>query len=561
MSSAARPLEQEPEETRLSERPIARRSAPPAWHRWRWPLGVLAVLFAILLAATFFGDEPLRRAIESNMNRKLKGYTASVGRAHLSLFGLSVTLRDVSVAQQANPDPPVMALPFLKASVHWKELLTLHVVADFLFDRPRLNVNRPQLLKEVADAVPVNQRGWQEALESIYPLKINLLRVDDGDLTYIDDAKSEALRVTHLKVRATNIRNIHSKEHVYPSPVEATGVILGTGRGSIQGHANFLAEPFPGFHVLFDLNDVPLGPFRPLVARSNLAVKGGIVSTSGELESAPGVQLVHVHDLGLRKVTIDYLHSAGTAPKEKERVETVKQAVKGAAAAPDKDLRVDRLTIVDSELGFVNKAKDPAYRVFVSGVSVTATNLSNGLRAGPAVVRATGRFLGSGPAEASATFRPDEKGSDFDLAVSIRDTDMRLMNDLLRAYGKFDVSAGAFSFFSELKVKNGTVDGYVKPLFRDMKVYDARQDAEKSLFRKLYEKLVGGVAKLLENRRRSEVATKAHIAGPVDTAHASTFEIIVRLLENAFFRAILPGFDAELSRLGKAPKESKGAKR
>jgi hypothetical protein len=513
---------------------------------------VVAALLAILVAATFFGDERLRRTIESNMNRKLTGYTASIGRAHLSLFGLSVTLREVSVVQQANPDPPVMALPLLKASVHWKELLTLHLVADFLLERPRLHVNRPQLLKEVADAVPVNQRGWQDALASIYPLKINLLRIDDGDLTYIDDAKSEPLRVTHLNVRATNIRNIHSKVHVYPSPVEATGVILGSGRGSIQGHADFLAEPYPGFHVLFDLSDVPLGPFRPLIARSNLVVKGGIVSTSGELESAPGIQLVHVRDLGIRKVTIDYIHTERTAPKEKERVEAVKRAARKAAAAPHTDLRVDRLVIADSELGFVNKAKDPAYRVFVSGASVTATNFSNGLRAGPGSVRAAGRFLGNGPAEASATFRPDKKGSDFDVAVSIHDTDMRLMNDLLRAYGKFDVTAGAFSFFCELKVKNGTVDGYLKPLFREMKVYDARQDAEKSLFKKLYEKLVGGVAKLLENRQRNEVATKARVAGPVDTARASTLEIIVRLIENAFFRAILPGFDAELARQKKA---------
>src|SRR5512143_88010 len=291
MSRAARHLEPEPEEPKPPERPALRRPPSPGWRRWRWPLGVVAAILAIFLAATFFGDEPLRRTIESNMNRRLKGYTASVGHAHLNLFGLSVTLRDVSVAQQANPDPPVMALPYLKASVHWKEILTLHVVADFLFERPRLNVNRPQLMKEVADAVPVNQRGWQEALEAVYPLKINLLRVNDGDLTYIDDAKSEPLRVTRLKVRATNIRNIHSKDRVYPSPVEATGVILGTGRGSIKGHANFLAEPYPGFHVLFDLADVPLGPFRPLVARANLAVKGGIVSTSGELESAPGIQL------------------------------------------------------------------------------------------------------------------------------------------------------------------------------------------------------------------------------------------------------------------------------
>src|ERR1017187_7223665 len=51
-------------------------------------------------------------------------------------------------------------------------------------------------------------------------------------------------------------------------------------------------------------------------------------------------------------------------------------------------------------------------------------------------------------------------------------------------------TAGVFSFFCELKVKNGTIDGYIKPLFRHMKVYEARKDAEKSLFHKLYEKLI-----------------------------------------------------------------------
>ena len=59
---------------------------------------------------------------------------------------------------------------------------------------------------------------------------------------------------------------------------------------------------------------------------------------------------------------------------------------------------------------------------------------------------------------------------------------MRAMNNLLRAYGNFDVTAGLFSLYSELSVKNGRVEGYIKPLFKDMKVYDARQDHEKSLF-------------------------------------------------------------------------------
>jgi hypothetical protein len=127
---------------------------------------------------------------------------------------------------------------------------------------------------------------------------------------------------------------------------------------------------------------------------------------------------------------------------------------------------------------------------------------------------------------------------------------MTRMNDVLRAYGKFDVVRGLFSFYSELKVKNQTVDGYIKPLYRDLEAYDRRQDAEKSVFRKLYEKLVGGVSKLLQNwTPRREVATKTTVPGQLQGAggtRINTGEALVNLVQNAFFRAILPGFDAEL---------------
>jgi hypothetical protein len=126
------------------------------------------------------------------------------------------------------------------------------------------------------------------------------------------------------------------------------------------------------------------------------------------------------------------------------------------------------------------------------------------------------------------------------------------MNDLLRAYGKFDVVAGSFSFYSELKARDGNLDGYVKPLFKGMKVYDKRQDRDKTLFRKLYEMLVGGVAGLLKNHERNEVATVANVSGRIDGPRTSAWQIALRLIENAFFRSILPGFDRELGH-GTAP--------
>jgi hypothetical protein len=59
---------------------------------------------------------------------------------------------------------------------------------------------------------------------------------------------------------------------------------------------------------------------------------------------------------------------------------------------------------------------------------------------------------------------------------------------------------------------------------------------------------VGGVSKLLENRPRDEVATKTDVVGRLDDPRTSTWQVIVNLIQNAFFRAILPGFDEELRR-------------
>lgn len=505
----------------------------------------------------------MRRSMERRINESLKGYQAHIGGLHFQLIGLSVTLRDVTVRQQQFPDPPVLVIPRLRASVHWREILSGRVVADFELDRPELYVNLPQLEAEAKDETPVKDKGWQRALEQIYPLKINLWRVNDATVTYIDEDPKRPLTLTRLSLRANNIRNIHSKDRTYPSPVHAEAVVLGSGHGVIDGHANFLAEPFPGIHAIVQLEKVPLDYFHPIIERANLGVKGGAMWLDGEIEYAPTFQFVHVTDLTVRDMKLDYTHTAATAGAEAARKQEVARVAKESSNRGDRVVRLDRLTVDHSEFGLVNKAKTPGYRVFVSDLHLDVTNLSNHFSDGPARATARGLFMGKGKATADATFRPDANGPDFDMRVALEDTPLTTMNDLLRSYGKFDVVAGVFSFYSELTVHDNRIDGYVKPLFRDMQVYDKRQDAEKSFFRKTYEKLVGGISKLLENPPRDEVATKADISGPVDNPNSNTWQVIGRLVQNAFFRAILPGFDEQVGLLGRrgGKPESKDEKR
>jgi Domain of Unknown Function (DUF748) len=506
-------------------------------------LGILLALVLLVIVASFFVDEPMRRAMEKNINQRLTGYTAVIQDLDFSIFSFSVTLHNVSISQDAHPRPPVAFIPRLKASVQWSELLRWKLVSDFQFDQPQIYLNLNQLRKENQDEVPVHKRGWQQAAYAIYPLKINLFQVNDGSFTYIDKDPERPLRLSHLFFRANNIRNIRSKERVYPSPVHAEGIIFGNGRGEIDGHANFLAQPHVGFNTLFTLEQVPLDYFRPMLQRANMSIRKGFLSSHGRIEFAPTIKVAHVEDVTIDRVTFDYIHSR---PRATESAKKVTRAVQKASNKKSLVLRLDQFHVTNSNLGLVDRTKNPPFRLFVSGADLAVTNLSNQFVEGPARATLTGRFMGSGSARASASYRPEKVGPDLDLEVKVEGVQMTSMNDVWRAYGKFDVVGGILSVYSQIRMKNGYINGYVKPLFKDVNVYDPKQDEKKPLFKKLYEGIVEGLGDVFENRKEDRVATVARFSGPVSNPDSSVWQIIVKAIENAFVRAILPGFEREI---------------
>ncbi|HEY9421488.1 MAG TPA: DUF748 domain-containing protein, partial [Thermoanaerobaculia bacterium] len=222
---------------------------------------------------------------------------------------------------------------------------------------------------------------------------------------------------------------------------------------------------------------------------------------------------------------------------------------------PEMLFRIARFELQDSHLGLVSPVRDRRMRFFVTNADLQATNLSSGFRDGPVKGKLTGAFMGNGSASASGTFRNSDGGRpDFDLLVAIEGASLSSINDLLRAYGKFDVVGGTFSVYSEMKVANGRIDGYVKPLFKDVDVYDRQQDKKKPVLKKIYEKIVGGLSHVLENQPRDQVATVVDISGPLEDPNTSTWDTVVRLVSNAFVRAILPGFEREYEAAGERNK-------
>lgn len=507
---------------------------------WVWiSLGVLVIFIA---GVSFYLDRILRASIERDINRNLKGYSVRIRAVSFHPIGFSVDLLDTTVVQDKHPDPPIMRVPRLHASVHWGALLHGRLVGDFLFERPKLDVNLTQARTEIREKTPARERGWQEALESIYPLKINVFRVENAAVTYADQGPFRPLQLSHVNLRVENIRNVKSPDYVYPSEIHLDGVVFDSGKIVLDGNADFLEEPHIGLRASLSLERIPLNYFKPITARYNVAVRGGTLSSTANLEYAPTTKIVSLQEVSIQGVEIEYVHKPETAAVEAERAGRIRQTAKHVSNNPNILLRLDKLNILKSTFGFRLEAADTPYRLFLSETEIRLANLSNQRGEGTATGAVKGKFMGSGTTNIQLTFLPVGKQSDLDLKTRIEGTDLTAMNDLLRSYGGFDVGGGQFSFYSEVNIRHGNVKGYIKPLFKDVEISDPSKDTEKGVLQSVKETLLSGISWILKNRPRHEIATTVNISGTLHSPEFSNWEAVGGLLKNAFIEPLPPGF-------------------
>lgn len=516
---------------------------PVKGRKWAIALMVLLGLGLAVGLADILLDRPLRDWAERTMNAQLKGYTVKITRFNTHLWRLAMELDGLTLVQNSHPESPVADIGALKFSVVWRELLRLRLVGDLTIQQPNLRINLIQLQEEARSDTSLKERGWQDAVEAIYPLKLDEVKVTDGSLLYLSvEPSAKPLRLTKLHLTAHDVRNIRSQKGTFPSPVHLEAVLFDSGKLWFDGAADFLAKPNASIKGEAKIEHVPLDRLDPLTQSVQLRTKGGLLSAYGSVEYTSQSTEAILRDVRIDGLKSDYVTSEATKTVERQHGKAVVKAAKRVSNAPRMLLRIDRFRIAQGELGFINQASAPQYRLFISNLDLDMDNLSNQATEGEARFEAKGAFMGSGRTRVRGGFRPDGKGADFDIHMQMEDTQLASLNNLLRAYAGFDVSEGLFSLFTEITVKDQRITGYIKPLVRNLKVYDKRQDQGKGFFKRLYERVVQGLANLLRNRSRKELATVAQLSGRVTDPQASNLQVVLGLIRNGFFDAILPGF-------------------
>ncbi|MEO8733996.1 MAG: DUF748 domain-containing protein [Flavobacteriales bacterium] len=211
-------------------------------------------------------------------------------------------------------------------------------------------------------------------------------------------------------------------------------------------------------------------------------------------------------------------------------------------------LKINRLEIHNSAIRYIDPTSKPKVDVQLSNVDVLATNLTNATDSAvvlPSKVVASAELYG-GQLTFNMGIDPLAAQPTFDMNMKLTKTDLKQLNQLLRAYGNFDVNKGTMSLYTEMATRDGEFDGYVKPVIKDLDVLGP-EDKSDSFFHKVYEGLVGTAGTILTNQNKDQIATKVELKGKLSDVKSSSMYAIIQLLRNAFIQALIPAIDQDIS--------------
>lgn len=514
--------------------------------RWIIAAAIVAGLIVAVFIATSLISEPVKRYAEREAKERLPNFEIAIGKLRLQPFRLGIGLQDVVVRLRANPDPPLAEITKINARVRFLPLLTGKLDVNVEIDDPHIAATSQQVDSIVhtpkKEEVKEQAVAWQDNLREMMPIRLSLT-LSNGEVRYQSDPHGEPIQVHQLAVNVANVTNRPPENEPYPSELRVNGHLADQAEVALDSRVDFLAKPSPRLNGDLHVQHLTLPTLRPLTGQYNVQLRQGAFDMTGHIDYAAPKTVIDVHDFVLDGAKVDYVHSEQTKEKETRRAQKGAENVKEAHKDPSLVLKVAHGKVQHSDIGFINKAVSPDYRVFMSDMNLDIENFSNRPEEGMGSMKLTGKFMGSGPTVVTGAFRAEKPNPDFDVKVRIVKTEVTSLNKLLEAYGQLNAKHGTFAFFSDMTVKNNRIDGYVKPFLKDVEVYDPEKDTDKKTMKKLYEAVVNGVLDLFKNTGTDQVATATDVSGPVETPKASTWQILEKLVQNAFFKAILPGFE------------------
>lgn len=213
-----------------------------------------------------------------------------------------------------------------------------------------------------------------------------------------------------------------------------------------------------------------------------------------------------------------------------------------------------KVDVTNGVIEYIDMLASPMVRLDSSGLNIHAEEVSNLADFSlPAQVNILGEIYG-GHIKAAAKINLQKEQPSFDLNFEAENIELNKINNAFEAYGNFTVNTGTLVLFTEVAAADGQFKGYVKPVITNINIV-GKHEEQPSLWRSIKEGLIGTAAKLFENTKEEQLATKIPIEGKFNDADINVLAAIAQTLRNAFIVALTPSIDHEIN-LNSVPQKS-----
>ena len=212
-------------------------------------------------------------------------------------------------------------------------------------------------------------------------------------------------------------------------------------------------------------------------------------------------------------------------------------------------LEITHFELRHGVLRYQDTTTEPHLDLFVENMRVVATGLRNRPEEEgeefPAKIMIDGETLGGGLLSVDLRADPLAAQPHFHLSAKVDAVNLPDLNEFLRAFANVDVSQGTFQLAAEMAGNEGGFQGYVKPFFEDLDFTDL-EERDKGVLTRVWEKVVQGLAWLVKNKERDQLATRIPFQGRFGDPEVGLFATIANLFRHGFVRAFNPTVEGSI---------------
>lgn len=202
---------------------------------------------------------------------------------------------------------------------------------------------------------------------------------------------------------------------------------------------------------------------------------------------------------------------------------------------------------------FRNFDTSPPIDVYLNALRANASNLTNSRDLADslvATVELQAKIVNSANLSAVIELAPSELLPTFNAELKLLELPLLKIDPLISNYAPFDVEGGELDLLIELEASNGEINGYVKPLIRDLEIFEWKEDLIEDVdnpFQALWESILELGTDLLRNQSSEQLAMTIPIEGRLDDPDVRVLATIGSLFENAFIRAYQVRFNSDVA--------------